>query len=712
MAGQSIKLVIDADASKMSAGIKTAITGVEASAAQFKTALSGMGSSAASASQEWIKIGGASKTAAAGMKDGTRAATDAAAAQKEASKAITQFKESQGRARETGTFFLRELSAIVPISAEAQGAMGGVSQAVLGLAMGGGVAMSAVTLVAAGLAALGSASAKHAEDLKALRKTAYETWTGYADAMESVRKSYAGGQTKALQAHQDQLDAEARKIRDLKHAITEAYAEKGPLGELGDAIADLFGRGSMAEADLAVANIKKIREAMVGPQAKAALDETQKVENVEMHRTTSQQIASIEASTASQILQIQIDKHNKLADLAHDEKKYGADYAALRVATEREAAEKIRKISADEQLAYQAARLAATSDLLSAEERLFEQSSQKIAALREKKKEARGDSAEQARIDELIRLEGELEKRQASRILASEQLAVNVSALALALKNKELTAIEALEWDSANRISALRAKELLAQGENAKAAVAAEIATEEQALEEAKRAQYARERQADAALEADRAQHKADVIAKDVARYGEAIGKAKERLQPFADAASTLGTSLGQAFADAATGAKSFGAAMTQVLKDVVGSVIASAQKVIMANALEAAAEAFVSQAGTPFIGPLLGAAALTAALGLVGGLVSSLPSAAGGFNIPAGMNPVTQLHEKEMVLPRHIADPLREQLAGGGMGGTSGPNVTVQINSTVTDVASLRTFIASEQFKLAMREATRNGRL
>jgi hypothetical protein len=706
MAGQSIKLVIDADASKLSAGIKTAITGVEASAAQFKTALSGMGSSAASASQEWIKIGGASKTAAAGMKDGEKAAKAAADAQKEASKAVLQFKESQGRARETGTFFIRELSGIVPVSAEVQGALGGASQAFLGLAMGGGPVMAGITLAITAITALASISAKHAEDLKALRKTAHETWTGYADAMETVRKSYAGGQTKAVQAHIDYVDAEAKKIRELRMEIREAYADKGMFTELGDALANVFGRGSLSDADLAIAKIKQIRSAMASPATKAKLDEAQGVENAELHRTTGQQIASIEASTASQIRQIQVDLHNKLADLEHDRAKYGADYGALRVATEREAGEKIRKARADEQLAYQAARLAATSDLLSAEERLFEQSSQKIAALREKKKEARGDSAEQARIDELIRLEGELEKRQASRILASEQLAVNVSQLALSLKNKELTAIEALEWDSANRISALKAKALLAQGENAKAAVEAEIATEGQALEEAKRAQYARESRAEAELAADRMQHKARVVADDIKRADDYAARMKDYLQPFLEVSNTAGASLGQAFSDMATGAKSFGTAMSDVAKSVSGSIISMAIKAVEAYAVSGEGAAAFSQMGIPIIGPVLAVGAAAAAGALIMGLMSGMPSAAGGFNIPAGMNPITQLHEKEMVLPASIAQPLRDQLAGGGgMGG----NLTVQIHAM--DGASIRRVVESSDFQLAIREAARNGR-
>ncbi len=45
----------------------------------------------------------------------------------------------------------------------------------------------------------------------------------------------------------------------------------------------------------------------------------------------------------------------------------------------------------------------------------------------------------------------------------------------------------------------------------------------------------------------------------------------------------------------------------------------------------------------------------------------ATIASARGGFDVPAGMNPVTQLHQREMVLPQSIADPLRSAIGGDG---------------------------------------------
>lgn len=71
----------------------------------------------------------------------------------------------------------------------------------------------------------------------------------------------------------------------------------------------------------------------------------------------------------------------------------------------------------------------------------------------------------------------------------------------------------------------------------------------------------------------------------------------------------------------------------------------------------------------SPDLGPFAAIPA-TAAAALVMAKQALIPSAAGGWDIPAGLNPLTQLHEREMVLPASIAEPLRSAVAGGGLGG------------------------------------------
>lgn len=101
------------------------------------------------------------------------------------------------------------------------------------------------------------------------------------------------------------------------------------------------------------------------------------------------------------------------------------------------------------------------------------------------------------------------------------------------------------------------------------------------------------------------------------------------------------------------------------------------AGSVITANAAEAASGAASSQASIPYIGPILAIAAMAMMLSKVGSLKSQVKaSAAGGYDIPAGINPIVQTHQREMILPEKHADVIRSLSEGGGVGG--GVNLTI----------------------------------
>lgn len=87
----------------------------------------------------------------------------------------------------------------------------------------------------------------------------------------------------------------------------------------------------------------------------------------------------------------------------------------------------------------------------------------------------------------------------------------------------------------------------------------------------------------------------------------------------------------------------------------------------ISTNAAVGASGAFAATAPIPFVGPALAPGVAAAALAAILAFGGMIASAAGGYDIPAGTNPMTQLHEKEMVLPAHIAEPMRRMLAGAG---------------------------------------------
>ncbi|MDR3471601.1 MAG: hypothetical protein P4M09_07905 [Devosia sp.] len=103
----------------------------------------------------------------------------------------------------------------------------------------------------------------------------------------------------------------------------------------------------------------------------------------------------------------------------------------------------------------------------------------------------------------------------------------------------------------------------------------------------------------------------------------------------------------------------------------------ATNKKSIIGDAAKAASKAYAAMAGI-FPAPLWGVLAGAAAFSGVMAFESLLPSAAGGYDIPAGVNPLVQTHAEEMILPARIANPLRNMLAandagandGGGLGG------------------------------------------
>jgi hypothetical protein len=84
-------------------------------------------------------------------------------------------------------------------------------------------------------------------------------------------------------------------------------------------------------------------------------------------------------------------------------------------------------------------------------------------------------------------------------------------------------------------------------------------------------------------------------------------------------------------------------------------------------NIATAAAGAAASQAFIPFVGPDLGVAAAGAMTGFLESLTMPLLSASGGFDVPGGINPITQLHAREMVLPAQYADVIRGLDGGAG---------------------------------------------
>lgn len=85
-----------------------------------------------------------------------------------------------------------------------------------------------------------------------------------------------------------------------------------------------------------------------------------------------------------------------------------------------------------------------------------------------------------------------------------------------------------------------------------------------------------------------------------------------------------------------------------------------TATKNILSSAWEAMAGAYKAIVGIPFVGPVLAPVAAGVAFAGVAALAGRVKSARGGYDIPSGVNPMTQLHEEEMVLPKQHANTVR----------------------------------------------------
>lgn len=131
----------------------------------------------------------------------------------------------------------------------------------------------------------------------------------------------------------------------------------------------------------------------------------------------------------------------------------------------------------------------------------------------------------------------------------------------------------------------------------------------------------------------------------------------------------------------AKTGATATGTATRTAMESLAAAKsvalwAATAVKNIMASAWEAMAGAYKAIVGIPYVGPFLAPAMAAAAFVGVSAIAGNIMSAENGYDIPAGVNPLVQAHEKEMVLPAKYADVIRDQAEGGG--GNSGPTEVI----------------------------------
>lgn len=154
----------------------------------------------------------------------------------------------------------------------------------------------------------------------------------------------------------------------------------------------------------------------------------------------------------------------------------------------------------------------------------------------------------------------------------------------------------------------------------------------------------AKDRAARKAADAERAEAEQERI-KTAMKRARLIAEIEERnrqqymatAETAINQAGNIGSAYGKVFHAMMTGQASVGAGYVAMMAIAGQAVLDFAQKAIMAYALEAAAASYKSQAGIPFIGPVLGAAAASVALGVVRAYIGQLPAFAAGGEVRGG---------------------------------------------------------------------------
>jgi hypothetical protein len=137
----------------------------------------------------------------------------------------------------------------------------------------------------------------------------------------------------------------------------------------------------------------------------------------------------------------------------------------------------------------------------------------------------------------------------------------------------------------------------------------------------------------------------------------------------------------------------------------------------VMSNAAVAASGAYAATAVIPFIGPELAPAA--AAMAYTGAMAwAPLAAAAGGWG-EVDKDQIAMVHQKEMILPAHLANPLRAMLANTAANGNTGSGWGGDIhlhnhNDIKTDIPGLEAQVEKQPgaMKRILVNMARNGEL
>jgi hypothetical protein len=181
--------------------------------------------------------------------------------------------------------------------------------------------------------------------------------------------------------------------------------------------------------------------------------------------------------------------------------------------------------------------------------------------------------------------------------------------------------------------------------------------------------------------------------------FDEAKQKADQDMQQIKSTADQISSQISGILNSAISGKVNWGQEMTKILSKMLDEVIKYATQMVVkwawmeqqklatqatgaaeaqairrsdhaatsvSDAASAAQGAYQSASHIPYIGWII--APFAAAAAFAG--VEAFGSAAGGYEVPPGQNPMVRLHENELVLPANLTHGFKQMIAGGGAGG------------------------------------------
>jgi hypothetical protein len=644
---------------------------------------------------------------------------------------LKEFKAEQTANSRTAAFFASQLASIIP---GAEGATGALKSLInVGLeGFGIGVALEATMFI---LEQVGSALKDQEREAQELRKIHRDTWRAASDSLEDYQH---GLSTTASEVDnvwrgisnkvRDQVRSVQDQIDDYQNSLAAKF--RNYAGVIPNF---LFGAGFSSgtvidtvqqKIDKLVAKQSEAKGTLTDPTILQKKQEAADAEGVKKHREFLREQVRLEAETDDEIARILADLSSKKHGLFLKDFKDADDLNARRVTLEAEAAEKIRRLREDRDREDAARRRTAQAANGTETEKLDAEHENRLEELRDEIRRT-SLSKEQQRIRQEIA--DETAAYLAKRDLLERERDARLRAGAEAVDRKKYDESLGFLKIQADIEDAARARH--------------EAGGNEQLAQDLLRIQQEHDRER-ADLETLYGEKK--VSAQEYQRYVADLDDRSriERLKAFGDASGAgefvnpLVQNWQQGLEQMLSGTYQWSNLTRNVLASVVGSFAQGASKIatdwlaqealkfagwaafkvkelvlhsateegktiataanaaqrIPIEAAEAGVLAGQSAAAIPGIGWLI---ALPAAGAVVGGLIAlGLSSASGGYDIGAE-NPITQLHAREMVLPAHIADPLRESLANGGPGGGGD---TYQVTVQAVDAAGFERVLQNNE--------------